>query len=81
MRTQLGWLLALCLSAPVAAMGQEQKSVEPVVVTATKVETPSEQLGASITVVNGDDFQTLHYPTVDEALRNVPGVEIRQGFR
>ena len=29
MRTQLGWLLALCLSAPVAAMGQEQKSDLP----------------------------------------------------
>jgi vitamin B12 transporter len=78
MRTCPVWLLALCLSAPVVAAGQEQKSVEPVVVTATKVETPSEQLGASISVVNGDDFQTLHYPTVDEALRNVPGVEIRR---
>jgi vitamin B12 transporter len=78
MRTCPVWLLALCLSAPVVAAGQEQKSVEPVVVTATKVGTPSEQLGASISVVNGDDFQTLHYPTVDEALRNVPGVEIRR---
>ncbi|HEV3349762.1 MAG TPA: hypothetical protein VHC93_21925, partial [Methylomirabilota bacterium] len=56
----------------------EQKVVDPVVVTATKVATPSEQIGASISVVNGDDFQTYHYPTVDEALRNVPGVEIRR---
>lgn len=78
MRTCPVWLLVLCLSAPVAAVAQEQKIVEPVVVTATKVATPSEQLGASISVVNGDDFQTLHYPTVDEALRNVPGVEIRR---
>ena len=56
----------------------EQKIVDPVVVTATKVATPSEQIGASISVVNGDDFQPYHYPTVDEALRNVPGVEIRR---
>ena len=28
--------------------------------------------------MNGEDFQTYHYPTVDEALRNVPGVEIRR---
>ncbi len=82
MRKRLVWLLALSLTAPAVAAGQEQKpeqkAVEPVVVTATKVETPPEQIGASISVVNGDDFQTYHYPSVDEALRNVPGVEIRR---
>ena len=78
MRVRLEWLLALSLVAPALAAGQEQKTVEPVVVTATKVETPSEQIGASISVVNGDDFQTYHYPSVDEALRSVPGVEIRR---
>src|SRR5260370_4250944 len=78
MREQLAWLLALALAAPAVAAAQEQKNVDPVVVTATKVATPSEQIGASISVVNGDDFQTYHYPTVDEALRNVPGVEIRR---
>ena len=78
MRRQLVWLLALSLSLPLAARAQEPKSVDPVVVTATTVETPVEQLGASVSVVNGQDFQTYHYPTVDEALRNVPGVEIRR---
>jgi len=78
MRRQLVWFLALSLSAPVAAGAQEQKSVEPVVVTATKVETPAEQIGASITVVDGEDFQTYLYPSVDEALRSVPGVDIRR---
>ncbi len=78
MREQLVWILALSLAAPAVAAAQEQKSVDPVVITATKVATPSEQIGASISVVNGDDFQTYHYPTVDEALRNVPGVEIRR---
>ena len=52
--------------------------MDPVVVTATPVETPAEQLGASVSVVNGEDFKTYHYPTVDEALRSVPGVEIRR---
>jgi outer membrane receptor protein involved in Fe transport len=78
MREQLVWILVLSLAAPAVAAAQEQKSVDPVVITATKVATPSEQIGASISVVNGDDFQTYHYPTVDEALRNVPGVEIRR---
>jgi vitamin B12 transporter len=76
MRQHLGWLLVLM--APLAAQAQEPKRVDPVVVTATPVETPAEQLGASVSVVNGEDFQTYHYPTVDEALRSVPGVEIRR---
>ena len=56
----------------------ETKIVDPVVVTATKIETPAGQLGAAVTVIDGEDFQTYHYPTVDEALRQVPGVEIRR---
>lgn len=78
MRHQLAALVALSLAVPAPAEAQETKSVDPVVVTATKVETPAEQLGASVSVVPGDDFQTYHYPTVDEALRSVPGVEIRR---
>jgi vitamin B12 transporter len=78
MRQHLMWLLVLALMAPLAAHAQEPKRVDPVVVTATPVETPAEQLGASVSVVNGEDFQTYHYPTVDEALRSVPGVEIRR---
>jgi vitamin B12 transporter len=78
MRQQIGWLLALSLLAPPVASGQEPKPVDPVVVTATPVATPAEQMGASVTVVAGDDFQTYHYPSVDEALRNVPGVQIRR---
>ncbi|MGH7364889.1 MAG: TonB-dependent receptor plug domain-containing protein [Candidatus Rokuibacteriota bacterium] len=78
MRRQLKWFLILSLVAPLAAHAQEPKSVDPVVVTATPVATPVEQLGASVSVVNGEDFQTYHYPTVDEALRRVPGVEIRR---
>jgi len=78
MRQHLVWLLVLVLMAPLAAHAQEPKRVDPVVVTATPVATPAEQLGASVSVVPGEDFQTYHYPTLDEALRSVPGVEIRR---
>jgi vitamin B12 transporter len=61
-----------------AAGAQETKRLEPVVVTGTRIETPAEQVGASVTIVDGDLFETRHYPTVDDALRNVPGVEIRR---
>ena len=69
-------LVGLTVAAPGAA--QEAKKLEPVVVTATKIETPAEEIGASVSVVTEDDFRTYHYATVDEALRRVPGVEIRR---
>src|SRR5438874_11177595 len=77
----LTWLLA---ALPVAA--QETKPVEraatkvvdPVVVTATTVPTPATQLGVALSVITESDFKTYHYATVDEAMRNVPGVDIRR---
>jgi len=61
-----------------AAAAQEVKQVEPVVVTATKTPTPAEELGASVTVIPGVDIDARRYPTVDETLRGVPGVDIRR---
>ena len=75
-RLVMAWLTALAVVPPAAA--QEAKTLPPVVVTATKTETPAAELGASVTVVTEEDFKTFHYPTVDEALRRVPGVEIRR---
>jgi vitamin B12 transporter len=62
----------------VTAAAQEAKQAEPVVVTATRIETPAEQVGAAVTVVTGEAFETHHYPTVDEALRSVPGLDVRR---
>ena len=56
MRYAIGILLALLPAAPAAGQPEETKRVEPVVVTATKIETPVAELGASVSVVNGDDF-------------------------
>jgi vitamin B12 transporter len=73
-------LLAGLAVAPALAQepGQETKKLEPVIVTGTRIETPAEQVGASVTIVEGDEIESRHYPTVDDALRNVPGVEIRR---
>src|SRR5207237_2004550 len=77
----LTWLLA---ALPVAAQETkpveraETKVVDPVVVTATTVPTPATQLGVALSVITEGDFKTYHYATVDEAMRNVPGVDIRR---
>jgi vitamin B12 transporter len=77
MRCAAGMALLL-LAAVSAAQGEESKRIDPVVVTATKIETAANELGTSVSVANGDDFQTYLYPSVTEALRNIPGLEITQ---
>jgi vitamin B12 transporter len=76
MRYVLAILPVLALAATAAAQTEEARKVEPVVVTATKIETPVAQLGASVSVVTGDDVQAYHYPSLDEAIRAVPGLEV-----
>ncbi len=56
----------------------EQRTSDPVVITANKVDTPVSQTGAAVTVITENDFKTYHDQTVGEALLNVPGVEIRR---
>jgi vitamin B12 transporter len=51
---------------------------EPIVKTATRVDEPLEQIGASVTVIGEETFRAQEYRTVDEALRAVPGVEIQR---
>ena len=60
------------------AVAQEVKRLEPVVVTATKVETPQERLGASVTVITEEELRTYNYDRIEDALRTVPGVEIQR---
>jgi len=54
------------------------ETAEPVVVTATKVAEPVERLGAAVTVITEDELRTYNYPTIGDALRRVPGVEVQR---
>jgi len=71
-------LLAMLLPAGMIAAQEQPRDLDPVVLTATKLETRAEQLGAAVTVVPGDDVQKYHFETVEDVLRFVPGVEIRR---
>ncbi len=69
--------LAVLMSAS-AVRAQEARKLEPVVVTATKIETPQERLGAAVTVITEEELKSRNYETVGDALRQVPGVEIQR---
>jgi vitamin B12 transporter len=71
-------LLALVLTGPRSIQAEEATRLDPVVVTATKVETRQAELGASVTVITAEELRLYDYPTVEEALRAVPGVEIQR---
>ncbi|HEU4439554.1 MAG TPA: TonB-dependent receptor [Methylomirabilota bacterium] len=78
MRKTVTTAFLMTMMATVSAQAQEEKKVDPVVVTATTVATPSRQLGVALNVIPGEDFKTYHYSSVDDAFRNIPGVNVTQ---
>lgn len=64
--------------ATAAGWAQEVKKLEPVVITATKIETPAERLGAAVTVITEEEIRARYYPSLADVLRQVPGVEVQR---
>jgi vitamin B12 transporter len=52
--------------------------LDPVVVTATRTETPLKETSTSVTIITEEEIQQQQAETVAEALRTVPGVEVAQ---
>ncbi|HEV8308767.1 MAG TPA: TonB-dependent receptor [Methylomirabilota bacterium] len=78
--TILGWAMA---AGPVAAQPatpspSEVQRAEPVVITATRLEEPLEQIGGSVTIIPEEVLRAQEYRTVEEALRSVPGVDVQR---
>jgi len=75
--------MAICLFTLVfafASMAQAQKAVEleKTVVTATRIETPVENLPISVSIITRDDIEKIHAKTVDDVLNKVAGVLIKR---
>ena len=49
---------------------------EAIVVSATRDAAPASQVGATVTVIDGDDIERRGLPLVSTVLRNVPGVTV-----
>jgi len=70
---------ALLLWLPLSMSVQADEVVaEPVVVTATRIATPADQLGSSVTVIDRADIERHRYRTVSQALRAIPGLNVVQ---
>ena len=57
---------------------QEAQKLNPVVVTATKIEQPISEIGTTITVVEDSQIEAQKIDKVEEVLRQVPGVQVTQ---
>ena len=74
-------VLFLLFFLPTASPGAEPKqeeTLEPVVVTATRIETPLKEVTNSISVITAKDIEEQQSVTVLDALRNVPGLDVVQ---
>jgi vitamin B12 transporter len=69
-------------SSPVISQPQQTQlpvaQLEPVVVTATRTETPLKETTTSVTVVTAEDIGEQQAETVAEVLRTVPGLDVAQ---
>lgn len=74
-------LIFFLIFSPISSQAAEPKPDEtlaPVVVTATRVETPQEQVTTSVSVITAEDIRAQQAVTVEEVLRTVPGVDVVQ---
>ncbi|HXZ02662.1 MAG TPA: TonB-dependent receptor [Stellaceae bacterium] len=72
--------LGLSWSILPAAHADESDSVPlpPMVVSATRLPTPEEQLGSTVTVITGDDIERKQERTLPDVLQDVPGLNVVQ---
>ena len=84
------WLWVVCLFMTVPALCRAQSPTPspsptqiesesaPVVVTATRIETPINQIGSSVTVIDDVEIDLNQQRTLPDALQTVPGLNIVQ---
>ena len=70
----LAGLLAGCLLLIVPAPVIAEES--PIVVTATRLPTPRDEVGSTVTVITAEDITRRQYRSVADALRSVPSLDI-----
>jgi vitamin B12 transporter len=61
---------------PAASNKQEAQKLKPVVVTATKIEQPLDEIGTTVTVVDNSQVEAQKIDRVETVLRQVPGVQV-----
>ncbi|MBI5097518.1 MAG: TonB-dependent receptor, partial [Nitrospirae bacterium] len=69
-------IISLCLNTLSFAEERPSLELEPIVITASRIEEPVSEVPASIDVITSHDIEAKQGLTVDEALRGTPGLSI-----
>jgi vitamin B12 transporter len=72
------YLFLLLPTWSMAADSPQDATLAPVIVTATRTETPQQDVTTSISVITADDIRKEGTETVLDALRSVPGIDVVQ---
>ncbi len=80
-KSKLAGASLICLAS--AAQAQQAPvtdatPVSPLVITATKIATPQDQVGSSITLITADQIANHQWRTLPDALQDVPGLNLVQ---
>ena len=71
-------LAVCCRVSAQEASPTDTATLNPVVVTATRVPTPESEVGSSVTVITSEEMQRKQERTLPEALADVPGLNVVQ---
>jgi vitamin B12 transporter len=75
----ISFLVILHLLPVTFALAEERTTtLEEIVVTATRIEGPVEEVASSVTVITKKDIESKKAKTVPEVLKSVPGLDISQ---
>jgi len=71
-------IVASWLTAPASAMAQEPLRMEPVIVTATRVEEKVSEQASSVTVVTREEMDQRNPSLAGDVLQGIPGVDVQR---
>src|SRR5262249_13034267 len=66
------------ISALADELQQPTATLPPLVVSATRVPTPQDEVASSVTVITADDIADKQFQTLPDALNDVPGLNVVQ---
>jgi vitamin B12 transporter len=72
------FLLFLIFLIPIRAQCMQPYRLDETVVTATRVETPIEEIASSVSVVTSKEIEDKKEPIILDVLRGLPGVDVTQ---
>ena len=75
---KLWWLVVLFFIVSPARAEDNSMKIKEVVISATKVELPVEDVASSVTIITEKDLKKKQTRTVAEALKDVPGLDVVQ---